>query len=215
MTTPAWITDRLPRHSDADPEQLVIVSTHLDPDCWNFMHWSRAAQGNLPWRHTSRWVDHEPELPAPVIVTPDEDPEVAAPEIGDWITDRLPKEADADKDGDVEYYHIRRPNEKYRHYMNWRTLIQFEPILPWRHTEWWTSPTTEPTPAAPEPEPEKAARGFLFYSSVIINGNNNAGIYDYAIATDYTAWHRLVLRGDSQADVPWLQIRPLPQPGEE
>jgi hypothetical protein len=71
-------------------------------------------------------------------------------------------------------------------------------------------PTPEPTPAAPKPEPEKATRGFLFYSSVIINGNNNAGIYDYAIATDYTAWHRLVLRGDSQADVPWRQIRPLP-----
>lgn len=78
MTTPApWITDRLPNYRDADPEQNVVVSTHIDnnPDNWALMHWSRAAQGNLPWFHTSRWVDHE--TPAPVIVTPEPEPEKA------------------------------------------------------------------------------------------------------------------------------------------
>lgn len=135
MTTPApWITDRLPNYRDADPEQNVVVSTHIDnnPDNWALMHWSRAAQGNLPWFHTSRWVDHE--TPAPVIVTP-------------------------------------------------------------------------------EPEPEKATRGFTWFNRVDVNPGHE--VEEYAVATDATAWWRIIGKDDCLEDKKWIQVRPLPQPGEE
>lgn len=210
-----WITNRPPSYRDADPEQLVIVSTDIDFDCWSFMHWSRAAQGNLPWRHTSRWVDREP--PAPVIVTPEQDPEAAARgfRVGQmWRTRKgkickivmitndknLPINTDLHK----SYWH--RPNggsclatNDQDHEDDLIELIS----------------ENSPTPAAPEPqpepkpEPEKAARGFAQITTVLEDENIKLQI---AIATDGTAWHRFVVRGDWDK---WEQIQPLPQPGEE
>ena len=209
MTTPApWITNRPPSHSDADPRQYVLVPTSIDmhSDQCTVMHWSLAAKGYLPWRHTSRWVSPEPEPPAPVIVTPEEEPEAVAPEISHWITDRLPTKVDADKDGDVEIstssgLAVDWSYEKWYHVtLGWA----------WRHCSTWLPPELEPsTPAAPEPEARKATRGFLEF----VRLPYSTGFLDSAVGTDNTAWVRYRV-GNSDDNI-WIKVLPLPQPGEE
>lgn len=157
MTTPApapWITNRPPSHSDADPKQYVLVPTGIDmhSDQCTVMHWSLAAQGYLPWRHTSRWVSPEPEPPAPVIVTPEPEPKEAALEFSDWITDRLPKSFDGDEDGVVIIY---KPDAKYKRILMYWSKVRIG--TPWKHTTIWKP---KPAPAAPDPEPETAAPKF-------------------------------------------------------
>lgn len=207
MTTPAWITNRPPKPSDADSEYNVVVSTYIDndPDNYALMHWSRAAQGYLPWRHTSRWVDREP--PAPVIVTPEQEPEAAAPKTGNWITDRLPTKADGDEDGDVKICTSPRLSMEDWSYEKWyHVTLEW----PWRHCSTWVPPEPEPsTPATPEPEPEKATRGFLEF----VRLPYSAGFLDSAVGTDNTAWVRYRV-GNSDDNI-WIKVLPLPQPGEE
>ena len=126
----------------------------MHSDQCTVMHWSLAAKGYLPWRHTSRWVSPEPEPPAPVIVTPEEEPEAVAPEISHWITDRPPTKVDADKDGDVEI------STSSGLAVDWSYEKWFHVTLgrAWRHCSTWLPPEPEPsTPTAPEPEPEAAA----------------------------------------------------------
>jgi hypothetical protein len=211
MTTPApWITDKPPSYRDADPEQNVIVSTHIDnsPDNWALMHWSRAAQGCLPWRHTTTWVPPEPEPPASVIVTPEVEPEAAALRPGDWITDCVPTEADADEDGEVKICTSPGLAMEDWWYEKWdRVTLGW----PWRHCKLGDSPafTPEPTPAAPEPEPEKATRGFLAFT----RARCQDGFIDCAIGTDHTAFIRFSAVACLPGD--WVPVRPLPQPGEE
>jgi hypothetical protein len=230
------------------------------------MHWSRAAQGYLPWRHTSQWVPPKPELPAPVIVTPEPEAEEAAPRfrVGQvWRTR-----------GGVEctVVHIRSDylsqfpiyTDLYGHHhhsISGKSILSYgedhkddlvelisEPSAP----EPPTSPIPEPAPAAPEPEPEpkpepqlredyttclncyvvykssksrcpncgygfvpepepeKATRGFLEFTRV----RYQDGFIDCAIGTDHTAFIRFsAVRCFSEPD--WVQVRPLPQPGEE
>lgn len=211
MTTPApWITNRPPSHSDADPRQYVLVPTSIDmhSDQCTVMHWSLAAKGYLPWRHTSRWVSPEPEPPAPVIVTPEEEPEAVAPEISHWITDRPPTKVDADKDGDVEI------STSSGLAVDWSYEKWFHVTLgrAWRHCSTWLPPELEPsTPAAPEPEaePKQATRGFLALSRV----SHQDGFIDCAIGTDHTAFIRFSAVACLPGD--WVPVRPLPQPGEE
>jgi hypothetical protein len=189
------------------------------------MHWSRAAQGYLPWRHTSQWVPPKPELPAPVIVTPEPEAEEAAPRfrVGQvWRTR-----------GGVEctVVHIRSDylsqfpiyTDLYGHHhhsISGKSILSYgedhkddlvelisEPSAP----EPPTSPIPEPAPAAPEPEPEaeKATRGFLEFVRIPYE----TGFLDSAVGTDNTAWGRY--REGKHDDDIWIQIRPLPQPGEE
>jgi hypothetical protein len=166
-----------------------------------------------------------------------------------WIVDRLPTNADADKDGDVLVCTTPRLSLEDMEYEKWHDVTHG---WPWRPTKYWTPPIPEPTPAAPEPElepkpepqlredyttclncyvvykssksrcpncgygfvpepePEKATRGFLEFTRV----RYQDGFIDCAIGTDHTAFIRFsAVRCFSEPD--WVQVRPLPQPGEE
>lgn len=130
----------------------------------------------------------------------------------DWITDRLPTKADADQSGDVIVCTSPTLHKALKTYRDWRVVTLG---WPWRHTEYWTSPTPAPefAPAAPEPEPEKATRGFAWFNRVDMNPGHE--VEEYAVATDGTAWWRIIGKDDRLEDKKWIQVRPLPQPGEE
>jgi hypothetical protein len=191
------------------------------------MHWSRAAQGYLPWRHTSQWVPPKPELPAPVIVTPEPEAEEAAPRfrVGQvWRTrggvectvvhirsdylSQFPIYTDlyGDHHHSISGKSILRPRSYGEDHEDDLVELISEPSAP----EPPASPAPEPTPASPEPEPEKATRGFLEFTRV----RYQDGFIDCAIGTDHTAFIRFsAVRCFSEPD--WVQVRPLPQPGEE
>ena len=75
----------------------------------------------------------------------------------EWITDRLPTEADGDQDGDVRMQ--ASPGEGSDSYfiIDWSHV---SPGAPWQHTDYW-QPPTEPTPTEPdriEPTPTEPTR---------------------------------------------------------
>lgn len=144
----------------------------------------------------------------------------------DWIIELLTR-ADADRDGDVVASTSPSLCKELWRYEKWHDVT---PGWPWRHTDFWTPPTPAPesAPAAPEPEPEpeedappepvyiyaeRATRGFAWFSRV--NADQGHAVEEYAVATDGTAWWRFVGKDDCLEDKEWVQIRPLPQPGEE
>ncbi len=59
----------------------------------------------------------------------------------EWITDRLPTEADGDMDGFVFMRHVSSP--EYNFFAHWSHV---GPGAPWQRTIYW-KPPTEPTPA--------------------------------------------------------------------
>jgi hypothetical protein len=61
-----------------------------------------------------------------------------------WITDRLPTEADGDGDGDVRMK--RRPGSSEYNFAHWSYV---GPGAPWQHTSYW-KPPTEHTPTEPD-----------------------------------------------------------------
>ena len=62
----------------------------------------------------------------------------------EWITDRLPTEADGDMDGFVFMRHVSSP--EYNFFAHWSHV---GPDAPWRRTICW-KPPTEPTPTEPD-----------------------------------------------------------------
>jgi hypothetical protein len=62
----------------------------------------------------------------------------------EWITDRLPTEADGDMDGNVWMRHVSSPEHNF--FAHWSHV---GPGAPWRRTIYW-KPPTEPTPAEPD-----------------------------------------------------------------
>jgi hypothetical protein len=64
----------------------------------------------------------------------------------EWITDRLPTEADGDQDGDVRMQ--ASPGEGSDSYfiIDWSHV---SPGVPWQRTDYW-EPPTEPTPTEPD-----------------------------------------------------------------
>jgi hypothetical protein len=77
----------------------------------------------------------------------------------EWITDRLPTEADGDREGDVRM--VIAPGADPDNYV----LVHWSYVgsaAPWQRTSWWEPPTeptpTEPTPTEPTPtEPDRIA----------------------------------------------------------
>jgi hypothetical protein len=70
----------------------------------------------------------------------------------EWITDRLPTEADGDGDGDV--WMRRAPGSDGARFIHW-TFVW--PGMDWLHTSFWRPPAN-PAPAQPTPtEPDRIA----------------------------------------------------------
>jgi hypothetical protein len=68
----------------------------------------------------------------------------------EWITNRLPTEADGDGEGDVRLRSRSRSSEY--NFAHWSYV---GPGAPWQHTSYWQSPA-EPAPAEPDRAPESA-----------------------------------------------------------
>jgi hypothetical protein len=62
----------------------------------------------------------------------------------EWITDRLPTEADGDGNGDVRVRS--RPGSSEYNFAHWSYV---GPGAPWQRTSYW-EPPTEPTPTEPD-----------------------------------------------------------------
>jgi hypothetical protein len=79
----------------------------------------------------------------------------------EWITDRLPTEADGDMEGNVWMRHVSSPEHNF--FAHWSHV---GPGAPWQRTSYW-KPTAEPdrikpTPTEPTPtEPDWAALGWI------------------------------------------------------
>jgi hypothetical protein len=70
----------------------------------------------------------------------------------EWITDRLPTEADGDRDGDVWIRHV--SSSEHNFLAHWSHV---GPGAPWQRTIYW-KPPTEPTPTESTPtEPDRIA----------------------------------------------------------
>ena len=108
--------------------------------------------------------------------------------MADWITDRLPTEADADAEGEVS---IRRGPE-LRSYMHWSYVV---PGQPW----WSSSAATQPTQPTPPPAPAPAP-------TRVVTAMAGAGPRLYAACNDGTIWAMGNLGGE------WYPIAPIPQP---
>lgn len=116
----------------------------------------------------------------------------------DWITDRLPTEADADENGDVYVCTSPQLNKELFDCENWHDVTLG---WPWRHTDLWTPPTPapEPTPAAPELEPEAKPGGWITRPPTLEDADCNGNVeYSYlcalsGIKNEYINWRLLTL----------------------
>lgn len=104
----------------------------------------------------------------------------------DWITDRLPIEADADLYGEV----VARLPSRLEQGNVWSSFVQWDEVpvdAPWRHTIIWRSPDgVKPTTTIPRK-----------FTSI-----THAGDRYLALADDGTAWEDY---GNG-----WAQLDPLP-----
>lgn len=209
-----WITNRPPTEADADKfgNVIICITPRLCKDLSRFEKWHDITLG-WPWRHTSLWT---PQAPAP-------EPTPAAPEfkVGqvwrnrDGQTSRIIWIEDGDTKFPIMTNLICTDLKGgYWHWSNGKSCLSDGDQDHERDLVELISdnpPQPEPvvtalTPAAPEPEPEKATRGFLAFSRVEYSN----GFVDSAVGTDRTAWVR-----HSTTFTHWEQVSPLPQPGEE
>ena len=134
----------------------------------------------------------------------------------DWINDRLPTEADADRDGDVAVK--QRPGSDAFAYFHWSFV---KPGMIWRRTShWYAEQTPEPatpasqprppfTPPGATPEPAAAAvatptsqrRRIVSLSRTVYGAVHTID----AVADDGTAWWKV----PGEAD--WTQLPALPK----
>jgi hypothetical protein len=102
----------------------------------------------------------------------------------EWITDRLPTEADGDENGDVR---LRRwPGSSEYNYAHWSHI---GPGAPWLHTSYWR-PTAEPTPTA---------------SRRVVQIAASTSLDLFALCDDGTIWINV-----SRSD--WAELPAIPQP---
>lgn len=135
--------------------------------------------------------------------------------MSNWITDRLPTEADGDKDGDV-WVRI-RPDLVIVSRMHWSFV---GPNTPWQRSQFWKPPAPQ---LKPEPEPEEVVaelrpRRFVFISRTVqANGFNTLD----AIDDDGVAWWMVLgdipggFERDSAGKIVlspnvWTRLSPLP-----
>jgi len=120
-----------------------------------------------------------------------------------WITDRLPTEADADRDGDVAVK--QRPGSDAFAYFHWSFV---KPGMTWRRTSNWSALEQAPEPTVPATQP----RRFVSISRTILSGGDHIldAIDDEGIAW----WSRLDTSpcspGFEFPATTWQRLSPLP-----
>jgi hypothetical protein len=118
----------------------------------------------------------------------------------EWITDRLPTEADGDQDGEVRM--VLRPNVSAPWHLAHWSCVGAGAF--WQHTSCW-EPPTEPTPTEPDPaEPDRiASRRVVQIAFDAVDAETSALI---ALCDDGSIW-RLNAYDDY-----WTELPAIPQP---
>ena len=111
--------------------------------------------------------------------------------MSDWIIDRPPTEADADRDGDV--WVPNQPDPEDAFCVHWSSVGIG---TPWRRSSFWRPPAPQPEPADRATEP----RRFVSISRTV---HDHGPTLD-AIADDGTAWWMVADHTE------WRQLSPLP-----
>jgi hypothetical protein len=120
----------------------------------------------------------------------------------DWITDRLPTEADADSDGDV--FLPEKPSAlpggdySERVWQHWSLVVPGQP--------WWSEEAAaNPTPASAPPAPAPTRKVVQIAIESPPTEDNHS--YIYALCNDGTIHFHA-----PGTDAPWRQLPPIPQP---
>lgn len=100
-----WIISTRPTANDADPEGLVVVKRSQLSDTPVALHWTHVGP-DIPWRHSPYYKSMDTS----------------------WITDRLPKGADADVFGEV----LTRDSLNGEAVRCWWDVCK---AMPWKHTD--------------------------------------------------------------------------------
>lgn len=118
----------------------------------------------------------------------------------DWITDRLPTAADADRDGDVKIpcRPGDQPDDDSTFWVHYSLIFPGQP--------WWSAMASQATPApaeppAPTPPAERKIKQFVY-----IPKTENKGEKVIALCNDGTLWYA------SPGWLNWLSFAPIPQP---
>jgi hypothetical protein len=109
----------------------------------------------------------------------------------EWITDRLPTEADGDMDGDVQMKS--GPSGDSFHLIHWSYVGAG---VPWQRTGWW-EPPTEPAPT----EPDRIASRRVVQMVMAPSASN---AFFVALCNDGSMWQL----GEGN----WIQLPAIPQP---
>jgi hypothetical protein len=120
----------------------------------------------------------------------------------DWITDRLPTKADADRDGDV---HIPQgiegaeegPDSGHFHYYHYSLIV---PGQPWWSVKAAANPTPAPAPTRKVVQIEATSESKNCYSCL------------YALYDDNSIYEIAFRPGMPDQ---WRQLPPIPQPGDQ
>jgi hypothetical protein len=115
----------------------------------------------------------------------------------DWITNRLPTEADADGEGDVQIPlgiegTREGPDSGCFHYYHYSLIVPGQP--------WWSVAAANPTPAS-------ALARKVVQIAIESPPTEDNHSYIYALCNDGT-----ILFHGVGTDQPWRQLPPIPQP---
>jgi len=125
----------------------------------------------------------------------------------DWITDRLPTKADADRDGDVQIPlgiggTVKGPDSGLFHYYHYSLVV---PGQPWWSEKAAANPTPASAPSAPAP-----TRKVVQIEAAQETKNCYSGLY--ALHDDNSIYQIVFSPGMPDQ---WRQLPPIPQPGDQ